>query len=228
MDNQPILQQTPGMFPSSQPSATPVLLIFVLILALGTIVFGILTVKFYDENQTTTKTLNSRVEAAAKAGEANQKKTDTLAFSIENESPFRAYDAPDLYGDFVVNFPKDWSSTVDEEQSNTQVSIALNPNFIVTENGQPDPVATRVMLIETPESQYMTEFTGAIQEGQLTQSNITVSGQSGFNLTGTFNNGPTVREVVIPVRDKVLVFTTENSQYATEFDQILAQCKIYP
>jgi hypothetical protein len=204
------------------------MLIFIIVLGIGTILFGILTLTFYDKAQQATTTLNTAAATAANAAKAAQKKTDATDYSIAQESPFRSFVAPDLYGSFVINFPKDWSSTVDEEQDGTQVSLALNPNFVETSQGIASPVAARVMLIDTDQSQYMSEFTPEVQEGTVTQKTITVSGQPGFDLSGTFNDQKTIREVVIPVRDKVLVFTTENSQYATEFDQILSQCKINP
>jgi hypothetical protein len=204
------------------------MIILILVLAVGTIMFGVLTVTFYSKAERATNTLNSAATVAANYARAAQKKQDAADYSIENESPFRSYTAPDLYGSFVINFPKDWSGTVDEEQSGTQVSLALNPDFVKTSGGIPSPVATRVMLIDTDQSQYMSSFTSEIQEGTVNQSPITVSGQTGFDLKGTFNDQKTIREVVIPVRDKVLVFTIENAQYATEFDQILAQCKINP
>jgi NADPH:quinone reductase-like Zn-dependent oxidoreductase len=172
--------------------------------------------------------LTSRTQAAAQAAEVNQKKADAVAYSAQNESPFRSFIAPDAYGAFVINFPKDWSSSVDEEQNATQVSLILNPNFIQSTNQVVANVAARVMLIDTPSTQYLSGFNGQIQEGMINQSNITVSGQPGFNLSGTFNDNKTIREIVIPVRDKVLVFTTENKQYSNEFDEILAQCKINP
>lgn len=204
------------------------MLILVLILGLGALIFGITTLTFYDKALHATNTLASNETAYATAAKASQKKSDALDFSIENESPFRAFNAPDIYGSFVINFPKDWSSTVDEEQEGTQVSLVLNPNFIQSSDGVVSPVAARVMLIDTDQSEYMNNFTSYVQEGTLKQSNITVSGQPGFSITGQFSDQITVREVIVPVRDKVLVFTTENSQYATEFDQILAQCKINP
>jgi hypothetical protein len=228
MDNQPILTQTPGMYPAPSRAHSPFMILLVVFLGVGTILFGILTITFYDQAQSATNTLNAHESAAATNAKNQQKKTDALAYSIENESPFRSFTAPDLYGSFVINFPKDWSSTVDEEQDGTQVSLALNPDFVQTEDGVAQPVAARVMLIDQPESQYMSQFTSQVQQGMLSQAGITVSGQTGFDLRGQFNDQKTVREVVIPVRDKVLVFTTENSTYATEFDQILAQCKINP
>jgi hypothetical protein len=228
MDNQSLLPQTPGMFPGSSRSSSPIMIILLLVLAIGTLIFGVATVNYYGQYQTATKTLASKTEAAAQAAEANQKKVDAVAYSAQNESPFRAFVAPDAYGAFVINFPKDWSSSVDEEQNATQVSLILNPDFIQSTNQVVAKVAARVMLIDTPSTQYMSNFSGQIQEGMVKQSNITVSGQPGFNLTGTFNDNKTIREVVVPVRDKVLVFTTEDNQYATEFDEILAQCKINP
>jgi len=217
------------MFPGSgshRPS--PLLLILVVVLGLGALVFAILTVTFYQQSSTATSTLNAHSAAAAKAAAAEQKKSDATDEIAENDSPFQSFTAPVAYGSFVIKFPKGWSSTVDEEQSDNLLTLIMNPNNILTTNGQLTPQAASVQLIQQVGTQYMQTFAGAVQAGQMTQSAITVSGQAGYNLTGTFNDGVTVREVVVPVRDQVLVFSTQNATYSSEFDEILAQCKIIP
>ena len=62
----------------------------------------------------------------------------------------------------------------------------------------------------------------------LHQNTIQISGLAAFDLTGNFGDRRTVREVVVPVRDKVIVFINENNEYKNEFAQILAQAKINP
>jgi hypothetical protein len=233
MNNEPVLNPIPrpGSFGGGGGSfGGPLMFILIAVLGLGAIIFALLTVHFYTTAHTATTTLNAQKAAAAQAAEAQQKKVDDVAYTKAGESPFRAFTAPDSDGSFVINFPKDWSSFVDEEQTGTQVTLILNPNFVTRSNGDPnDPAAAVITLQEQTSSEFMGQFTGDVQEGQMHQTPVTVSGQPGYNLTGTFSdNSGTVREVVIPVRDKVLVFQNENSSYASEFNEILAQAKINP
>jgi hypothetical protein len=206
----------------------PLVIGLIIILSLGAVGFAFLSLHFYGRANTAAKSLNTQTTAAATKAAADQKTKDALAYSIAGESPFSEFDAPDAYGAFVIKFPKDWASWVDEEQDGIQVTLILNPNFVTVTNGTPGLAAAKITLQEETGTQFINQYTGLITEGTMHQSNITVSGQPGYNFTGAFPNQRSVREVVVPVRDKVLVFDNENKQYATEFDEIVAQAKINP
>ena len=204
------------------------MLVLVILLGLGTVVFGVLTVTFSGKATTATNTATARAIAAATAAKSDQQKEDDASYTKANESPFRAYTAPEAFGSFVINFPKSWSSSVDEETSGTQVNLVLNPDFVRKTNETNNPFAASIQFIERSKDDYMTQFTSRIKIGTIKQADTTVSGQPAFDLTGQFSDHLIVREVVVPVRDKIMIFTTENSQYATEFGDILAQAKIIP
>ena len=235
MDNQPITPSNSGPFSSSPMGASPgtggknpLILVFLIVLGLGTLIFGVLTVTFSSKAATATKTLETQKTAAAAKARDEQKKLDNENNAKANESPFRAYTAPPEYGSFVINFPKNWSGYVDQETSGTQIQLLLNPDFIHKTKGQDELMASRVLLIQRPEDQYLAQFSGLIKSGKLKQNAATVSGQPGVDLTGEFNDHKTVRLIVVPIRDKILVFTSENAKYAAEFAEILAQAKIIP
>jgi Na+-transporting NADH:ubiquinone oxidoreductase subunit NqrC len=223
----PMMPMTTGSGYSSGGSS-PIMLILVVILALGTVVFGIMTIVFYNQAQTAQRTVDTQKAAAVAAAVKQQEATDDANYAKASESPFRAYTAPNGDGAFVINFPKNWSGWVDEENSGNNVNLILNPDFVRVAGGVNVLAATTVKLIQNSATQYMLQFNSYIQEGSLHQKNITVSGIQGYDLTGTFSDQRTTREVVVPVRDKVLVFTNENAKYAAEFDEVLAQAKINP
>jgi hypothetical protein len=206
--------------------APPILLILVIVLGLGSLLFGILTILFYSQAHTATTTLNTQKEAAASAARTDQKTNDDAENLAASESPYRSYVAPIEYGGFEIKFPKNWSASVDQERSaNTQVVLNLNPDFLRRENGTDGLVGTKVMLIQKTGAEYLKQFNGV---KTLKQSTTTVSGLNATAITGTFPDKRTTRMVVVPVRDKVIVFTVEASAFASQFDQILAQSKIVP
>jgi hypothetical protein len=231
MDTKSYAPTSTGPFsstPTGRRGGGPLTLVLIVILGLGTIVFGVLTVTFSSNATTATNTAAAKALAAATTARADQKKLDDASYTIANESPFRAYTAPAQYGSFVINFPKTWSSSVDEESSGTQVDLILNPDFIYKTNGIAAPIAARIRFIEQTQDQFMTQYASLIKKGTLKQKDLTVSGQPAFDLTGQFSDHTTTREIVVPVRDKVLTFTNENAQFATEFGDIVAQAKIIP
>jgi hypothetical protein len=207
---------------------SPIMFVLLGILGLGAVVFALLTVTFYQKANTATTTLNNQVNHAVSQAKTDQKKADDEAAIKANESPFRSYIAPVSDGSFQINFPKNWSGWVDQEPSGTQVSLAVNPDFVRKSNNADELMATRVQLIERPSAQYMQQFAGNIQRGTIKQANTTISGQPAYDLTGQFSDQKTSRMVVVPVRDKVLIFINENNKYAQEFTTILAQAKIIP
>jgi hypothetical protein len=184
------------------------------VLGLGAVAFGITTITFYSKAQTATNTLEAQKAVAVTKAKADQKKVDDEANTVANESPFRSYVAPVEYGSFEIKFPKNWSGYVIQDKNGTQVNLTINPDFIRRTNSNDELAAARVQLIERTSDQFMTQYTNLVKRGTLKQADITVSGQKGFDITGTFQDKRTTRMVVIPVRDKVLVFSNENSRYA--------------
>ncbi len=230
MNNQTIMPTSSGPF-SSNPSGKnrgALVVMLLIVLGLGTVIFGALTVFFSTKIITVTSDANKRVTAAATNARTDQKKLDEAATALATESPFKTYTAPEELGSFVINYPKTWSNSLDQESSGTQLQFVSTPNFFQRSFGQDQPVAARVIFQQRTKDQYLGQFSTQIKKGTIKQTDTTVDGQPAYNLVGQFIDHKTVRQVVIPVRDKVLVYSTENSQYATEFNAMLAQAKVIP
>ncbi len=225
---EPMMPMMPMADSSGGGGTSPIMIILIVLLGLGAIGFGIMAITFYNQAQTANNTVDTQKAQAVAAAIKVQKSNDDAAYAKAAESPFRSYTAPDADGAFIINFPKNWDGWVDEEQSGTNVNLIINPDFVRVSQSVNELAACVVKLIEEPSSQYMTQFASYIQEGQMKQANITISGIQGYDLTGQFSDNRTTRMVVVPVRDKVLVFTNENAKYAAEFDEILAQAKVNP
>jgi hypothetical protein len=252
MDNQPLTPIPPGQTPVTPATASlpplptggsmlptggfgggrggtsPVFFILIALFAIGTLVFGVMAVANYNQAQNAQKTVNKQVSAAVVKAKQAQKKLDDEANAQANESPYRSYVAPTEYGSFEIKFPKVWSSYIDQEPTGKQVSLVMNPDFVRRTNNTDELVAARVQLIEQTKDSFMQQFTSLVKRNVLKQADTTISGQKAFDLTGAFADKKTTRMVVVPVRDKVLVFYNENSKYGDEFSQILAQSKVIP
>ncbi len=237
MDNQPApvvptnpspLATDPTPYGAPGSKSNGILFVLIAVLGLGTVGFGLLAVTSYNAASVATKTLSTQKLEAANAAKDAQKKVDDQANTIASESPFRSYFAPVQFGSFEIKFPKNWSGYVDQEQSGTQVQLVLNPDFVRRTNGLDELAGARVSLVEKSSDTALSPFSSQIKRGTITESNITVSGLAAFDLTGQFQDKKTTREVIVPVRDKVMIFINENAKYATEFNAILAQSKIVP
>lgn len=220
---EPSLNPLPPASPSRRGG---IVIILIAVLGVGTALFGSLSIYAFGKAHTATTTLNAVKSAAASEASAKQKADDDKAAQQADESPYRSYVAPNAFGSFEVKFPKNWSATADEEESsNTQVTLVMNPDFVRKVNGTDALAAAKVLLVQQPLETYLRSYTS---RKTVTRADITVSGIKGANLTGDFNDKRTTRIVAIPVRDKTLVFINEDSKYAQEFDAILAQSTIVP
>ena len=191
--------------------------------AIGFAIFGVAA---YNDAGTAKATLTEQKKAAATAAADDQKKKDDQANEIANESPFRSYVAPIEYGSFEIKFPKNWSATVDQERSQlNQVTMVVHPDFVRIENSQPELSATKVMLQQRTLDEFLRTYNG---QKSVTRTDIVVDGIKGVQLGGKIPDKRINRIVVLPIRDKCLVFVLEDSQYAPQFDQILAQSNLVP
>jgi hypothetical protein len=231
MNDQPpiIVSSTPaGPGPSAAPPRkTPnFMLVLLIVLFIGAAGFGYVAITASAKAQKATTSLEAAKSKAASDARALQKTEDDKQNTLANSLPYRNYTAPTAFGGFTINFPKNWSSSVDEElSSQTQVILTLNPNFIKRVNNTDDLVAAKIELIQKPVDQFIKQY---ITTKGINQSATKVAGISGTQLTGGFTDKRTTRIVAVPVRDKTLVFINENSAYASTFDTILAQAKINP
>lgn len=223
------------LIPNSSPFNTapgrgngPIVIILMIVLGVAAIIFAILALTFSTATTKATKTLNAQKAQAAAQAAADQKIQDEVIHTKADESPYREYSAPVEFGSFVISFPKNWSSYVDQEPSGKQVSLALNPVHVRRTNGVDEAMAARVTLQERTKDQYLAQYAGAVKSKSMTQSATTVSGQPAFIFTGKFPDRKTIREVVVPIRDKVLTFSTENAAYSAEFGLIVSGSKIIP
>jgi hypothetical protein len=213
-------------FSSPQNSRNPLVIALIVVLAVGTVGFGIVAVVGFSKANTATTTLQAQRQAAADSARADQKKVDQAATELASESPFRSYVAPVEYGSFEIKFPKNWSGYVSEARADTvQVSLIINPDFVKQQDSVDDLSAAKITLNQQTLKEYTDQYT---TNPDLQKSDTTVSGIPAVQFTGKFSDERTKRLIAVPIRDKTLVFTNENPAYDSEFNIILAQSKINP
>ncbi len=206
-----------------------ILLISTLLLGLSTLIFGILAIYAYTNNQQTQKATDVLKAASYKQGQAAQRDADNKEYATANALPYRQYKAPDLYGNFVISFPKNWNAYVIEDQTAlTQVNLLLHPVAVKLDRSiRTNLYAFRALLINQKQSTlYDTYYKNAVKAGRLTEKSVTVSGIGATWLDGKFDAEHNGIIVLVPVRDKTLEFITDSHDFVDEFNQILKQSTI--
>lgn len=220
-----MIPETPN-YTAPQNNRNPLVTMLIVILALGSVGFGILAIVAFSKANTATTTVNAQRKAAADIARADQKKIDQTAAELASESPFRSYVAPVEYGSFEIKFPKNWSGDVIENRSGTvQITLVVNPDFVKTQNNIADLTAAKITLNQRTLAEYTKEYSS---NKDLKKTDTTISGIPAIQFTGKFSDKRTKRLIAVPIRDKTLVFINENPAYNSEFDLILAQSKINP
>jgi hypothetical protein len=173
--------------------------------------------------------LSQAKEKAYQAGQQAQKAEDEERFRISSQSPYRSYAAPGIYGGFEIKFPKNWSAhVVENEGGSPQVHLTLHPEFVKQVANQDNAYAARVQLSRTNHDQIVKQRQNEVKAGRLKQQSVSVAGIPSTRFEGKYDNKHDGVTVLVPVRDKTIIISTDDKKYLPEFDQILAQSKIVP
>lgn len=217
----------------SQRGEVNLLVVAVAVLGVFVLIFAGLFINSYMKAQNATKDLNAKKAVAYKlgqeAGAETQKITDEAAAKAAAQNPYRSYVAPPAFGEFTIKFPKSWSSSVAENLTSTnQVDLIANPEFVKILPNNSVNYALRVGLVNNTYVATRLSYDQRVKSKKLKAEPVKVSGIDGTRYTGEYKEGKTGIAVLVPVRDKTIVFTTENTKYQTEFEATLTQSTIRP
>jgi hypothetical protein len=207
-------------------------LILTIFLGFGMVLFGVLAVVAFRDNETTQAGHTKAVAAArAEAAKQQKEKDDTEAIKA-NELPYRTFTAQPIDGGFSFQIPKNWSLYVGRSAvGKTQLDLAADPDAVVYNLGASaiNSHAFKVQLLRTTPQEVVKTFDDKIKKKMITSKGANVSGISGTWLEGSIDdqrhNGVII---ILPLRDKTLTISTDDRKYLSEFNTILAAAKIIP
>lgn len=196
------------------------------------VLFGILAIIAYRDNTYIHTNLNILNAKAAQEAADEQKKLDDAAYIKANQLPFRTYTAEPVNGGFQLQIPKNWSLYAGNNTTAlTQLDLASSPDVVVVNSG-PNAVNTHAFHLQLRKASAASinkTFEARLKKKTLTSRGVIVSGIQGTWFEGTIDdqrhNGVVV---VLPVRDKTMVISTETRNYLDEFNKILSTAKIIP
>jgi hypothetical protein len=209
------------------------LLVATIVLGVFVLIFAGLFINSYMTAQNATKNLNEKRATAYKlgqeAGAKTQKESDAAAAKAADQNPYRSYVAPAPFGEFTIKFPKSWSSSVAENQNATnQVDLIATPEFIKILPNNTVNYALRTYLVNNTYNTVKSSYDQQVKNKKAKASSVKVSGIDGTRYEGQYNQSKSGIAVLVPVRDKTIVFTTENTKYQPEFEATLTQSTIKP
>ncbi len=196
------------------------------------VLFGILAVMAYRENTNVKNNLSQLNANAAAQAAAGQKKQDELANYKANQEPFRTYSASAVNGGFQLQIPKNWSLYAGNNTSSiNQLDLIADPDVIVVNSGTAalNTHAFHLQLQRQNGATVNRLYQEKLKKKVLTSTGVTISGIPGTRYEGMIDdqrhNGVII---VLPVRDKTMVITTDVRDHLEAFDKILSTAKIVP
>lgn len=170
---------------------------------------------------------DQKVAAAVKVAERTTTEKNNKEFTEELKNPLKKYVGPEALGSVSITYPKTWSGYVDTSAtSGSLLNAYFNPDIVPSLNVPAgsttrQAVALHVEVVNQTYDQVVTQLKGQVTAGKLSAQAYTLPKmpeQIGTKFVGTLPNQLQGTEIVIPLRDKTLIITTESDNYLADFE----------
>jgi hypothetical protein len=198
-----------------------VAIIILVVLLLGSLLFGFWA---FTGRQDYKNNVDAKIAVAVVEAEKLTTEKNTLAFAEESKSPLKEYVGPSSYGSVTVKYPKTWSGYVAAGiKANEPLNAAFHPDVVpATQSSKsPQAIALKVRVVNEPYDNVVEELQGYIEQGKTSASPYALPKmpeQVGMMFKGAISNELSGVQVVLPLRDKTLVITTESDQYISDLE----------
>ncbi len=192
-------------------------LIIMIVLFLGAAGFG--TWAFAGRQDYKNNSDKKSVVAAERATAAESSKKDAEFVEAE-KSPLKTYTGPVTYGDLRFNFPKTWNQYVVNPSTTSPINLYFNPEFI-PDLSSTAKFALRVQVLNATYLATLATYSTQVKAGTATISAYNAAKVP--NVLGSIVNGAintktsTGTMVLLPLRDKTIVFWTEDPNFKNDF-----------
>lgn len=212
--------------PKSGPSwgwiIVTILLVTALLGALGFAFWAFAQRQDYKNNS------DKKAAAAVEVAKKQQIDEDNKRFAEELKNPLKTYVGPESYGSVSLQYPKTWSgyAAVNNATNGAVLTATFHPDIIpgVASSGgsgvQP-AMALRVQILNQSYDQVVNKYASAVKQATVVASPYTLPkmpDQVGVKFVGQLSSKLSGTEIVIPVRDKTLVLSTDTDQYLPDFN----------
>lgn len=196
--------------------------LFVTALVLGVLVVGLgafsiwAFINYQDQKNNT----DAKIAAAVAEAQKQQSEEDDKLFAEREKQPTRQLEGPADLGAVTLDYPKTWSVYIDKSGSNNQFDAYMHPG-VVPPLGGGTAYALRVTVSTEDYGSAVQSFQAKVKNGELKASTVTVAGEDGTRLDGTFSKDIQGSMVLFKVRDKTLRVQTQSRTFQGDFDNIV-------
>lgn len=217
-----------GKTPKHGISAVLIALIISVILLIGTIVFAVWA---YAGMQDYKLNAQEKIDKAVAIAEEKTATAKDAEFVEKEKIPNKTYTAPATAGDLKIVYPKTWSAYVTQNDTGSDiVNGYFHPDYVPAPNSGTD-FALRVQVVSRSYDQVLQQYESKARSGKLVISPYrpakVPNSPLGVRIDGEINTGQQDTMIVLPIRDKTIMVSTESQQFIPDFEKIILENLTY-
>jgi hypothetical protein len=177
-------------------------------------------------NYTEQKTdVDGKIDVAVTTAKKEQADADEAKFAEREKEPNREFVGPEDYGRLTFEYPKTWSVYVDKDiTEGGSYEAYLNP-VTVPPVAATQQYALRVTIEQSDYEEVIDKYDQLVKKGDLRASSVTVGGNNGTRLEGSFTKDIRGSAVIYKIRDKTLTLRTDADTFKPDFNALIATIK---
>jgi len=165
--------------------------------------------------------VDQKISAAVELAKQQESTEKDKQFAEAEKKPLKTYSGPQASGSLVIQYPKTWSSYVDDTTvGGTPVDGYFYPGSVPSITATSSTFALRVQVLAQAYSDVLASLAGQQQSGLLTIDAYKlprVPGVVGVMVNGQIEANKTVSMVILPLRDKTIEISTQGDQFRSDF-----------
>jgi hypothetical protein len=205
---------------NQEGSISVIVAVLMSLLFISASVFGLWA---FTQSQTYKNDVDAIVEDEVALAVQAAKTAKDAEFVEIQKSPTKTFTSSSTYGSLKFSYPKTWSLYNEDGSSGTEFSLYGHPNIVHdTSNGV--PFALTVQVVSKSYDTVLESFSRNIESGSVIAKAFRpekVKNVLGSRLSGEIDRDVTGTTIVLPLRDKTIVFTTQSTEYLSDFNNII-------
>lgn len=192
------------------------------VLSLGAITAAAWGMYNYTEQKTN---VEGKVNLAVITAKKDQADSDEAKFAEREKEPNRQFVGPDDYGRLTFVYPKTWSAYINKDAKQGGIYEAyLNPVSVPPVSAS-QQYALRVMIEPRSYEAVIASYEALVKKGDLRSSAVSVDGNNGTRIDGSFSKDIRGSAVIYKIRDKTVTLRSDADTFKTDFNALIATIK---
>lgn len=192
-------------------------LVLAILFFFGAVGFGLWA---FTERSDYKNNTDQKVAAAVKVAEERVSSEKDNEFLESEKKPLRVYKGSSVFGNISFQYPKTWSAH--QTDTNDQLTLIMHP--LVISGNEGSTYALKITVESTRYEEALRQYEGNVKSGTLRASPIRlkkVNSVLGTRFDGEITQGTKGSAVVLPLRDKTMIISTESEDFIKDFNNII-------